>query len=182
MALKRDYRYRPYDSDVIGAVKRMINQSKILVYGDPRLRRRAQEVEDPSMCDALVKRMSHLLRDHHGAGLAATQIGEDKRVVIWLEEGQTRTLINPVLTLGDEEEIGFEGCLSVPGMAGLVRRAVSIRAEGFNLKGGPIKFDASGMLARVIQHEVDHLDGVLFIDRVEPGSLRPMPANEVLGI
>jgi len=87
-----------------------------------------------------------------------------------------------VLTPGGEEEAGPEGCLSVPGMAGEVVRATQVTAEGLDENGARVTIRAEGMLARVLQHEVDHLDGVLFVDRVTRGTLKPVPLNQVVGI
>lgn len=160
----------------------MISQPEILVCGDPRLRQRASEVDDPVSCAELVRRMLDLMSSHNGLGLAATQIGDDRRVVVWRSGEQTKAIVNPVLELGEQIEIGLEGCLSVPGMAGDVKRAVTVQVEGSAPDGNAMIFEARGLEARVLQHEVDHLDGVLFVDRVEPGSLRPSSVTETPGI
>ena len=160
----------------------MIKQIDILVYGDPRLRQRAEEVADHAECQSLVSHMRTLMTEKHGVGLAATQLGDMRRVIVWRVGEDEGELINPILTLGEDTEVAMEGCLSVPGMAGDVRRAMEITAEGFDENGKAVRLRAQGLLARVIQHEVDHLDGVLFLDRAEPGSLRPTLLTQVPGI
>ncbi|MGQ9808319.1 MAG: peptide deformylase [Armatimonadota bacterium] len=160
----------------------MIKPRPVLVYGDPRLKQPSEPVTDPAECAPLVRRMREMMEQFGGIGLAAPQIGEHRRVIIWKVGGQEGVLINPELSPGDESEVGVEGCLSIPGMAADVRRAVEVRARGQDLDGRPIEFRAEGLLARVLQHEVDHLDGVLFVDRAQPGTLRPAPMTAVTGI
>jgi peptide deformylase len=160
----------------------MIKQREVLVYGDRRLRERAEDVADPAECADLIARMRRVMEEHEGAGLAANQIGDARRVIVWNITESSGALINPVLTPGGEEEAGPEGCLSVPGMAGEVVRATQVTAEGLDENGARVTIRAEGMLARVLQHEVDHLDGVLFVDRVTRGTLKPVPLNQVVGI
>ncbi len=160
----------------------MIRQREVLVYGDRRLKERAEEVTYPAECAELIARMRRLMEEFGGAGLAAIQIGDPRRVIVWNVSESSGVLINPVLTPGGEEEAGPEGCLSVPGMAGKVVRPSKVTAEGLDENGARVKFEAEGMLARVLQHEVDHLDGVLFIDRVTPGTLKPMPLDLIVGM
>ena len=125
----------------------------------------------------LVADMDDTMRAEHGAGIAAPQIGVSLRVVIFEVTENPRypqvapvpytVLINPVVTALDaEEEAGWEGCLSVPGMRGLVPRARRVRYQGFDLTGAPIDRSVEGFHARVVQHEVDHLDGILYPQRV----------------
>ena len=143
--------------------------------GDPRLLQRAAPVTgfDTPALHALVADMQDTMRHAHGAGLAAPQIGESLRVVIFGFERNERypdapavpptVLLNPVLTpIGDEQEEGWEGCLSVPGMRGVVPRFASLRYQGFDALGNPIDRTVDGFHARVVQHEVDHLDGILY--------------------
>ncbi len=121
---------------------------------------------------ALLNDMQETMIAAHGAGLAAPQIGENVRVVIFEVKENPRypsvvvpftVLINPVITpLNNDEEEGWEGCLSVPGMRGLVPRAASIRYTGFDEEGAAIDRTVDGFHARVVQHECDHLDGVLY--------------------
>jgi peptide deformylase len=148
---------------------------EVLRMGHPVLRERAQPVEafDTAELHALVADMKETMAALNGAGLAAPQIGESKRVVIFGVEGNPRypdaeevpftILVNPRLTLltRDGEE-GWEGCLSVPGMRGVVPRYTKLRYTGFDERGNPIDRVAEGFHARVVQHEVDHLDGILY--------------------
>jgi peptide deformylase len=151
----------------------------ILRMGDPRLLERAKEVEicaTPELA-ALLKDLRDTMAARDGAGLAAPQIGVPLRVVIFGLEYNPRypdaepvpytELVNPVLTpLGDEQEEGWEGCLSVPGFRGVVPRYTRLRYEGFDPQGLRIARDVEGFHARVIQHECDHLDGILYPMRI----------------
>ena len=151
----------------------------ILRMGDPRLLARSQEVErfDAAALSELLADMRETMRAHDGAGLAAPQIGVPLRVVIFGVERNPRypdvepvpytELVNPVLTpLGDEEEEGWEGCLSVPGFRGLVPRFARLRYEGRDPSGKRIVREVDGFHARVVQHECDHLDGILYPQRI----------------
>ncbi|HEY8447186.1 MAG TPA: peptide deformylase [Thermomicrobiales bacterium] len=155
----------------------------ILLEGDPRLRQKATKIR--TVDDSLRR----LARDMHetmdaapGVGLAGPQVGVMRRIIVvhvpenYVEEGspETRlTLINPEILKMQGREVGTEGCLSIPGWVGDVPRAQRITVRAMDLDNRPIRFKAEGFLARVIQHEVDHLDGILFIDRMEdPSSLR----------
>jgi peptide deformylase len=102
-----------------------------------------------------------------GAGLAAPQIGVGLRVFTWHVDGESGHLVNPTLDLSEEIQDGPEGCLSLPDLTFDCRRALSVVAKGFNMHGDPVVIEGSEMLARAIQHETDHLDGVLFIDRLD---------------
>jgi peptide deformylase len=143
--------------------------------GDPLLLQRAAEVEafDTPALHALVADMQDTMHHANGAGLAAPQIGESLRLVIFGFERNERypdapavpptVLVNPVLTpIGQEQEEGWEGCLSVPGMRGLVPRFARLRYQGFDVRGNVIDRTVDGFHARVVQHEVDHLDGILY--------------------
>ncbi len=148
---------------------------RVLKMGDPLLYRKAEPVKDfntPEL-DALVADMFDTMAALNGAGLAAPQIGVSQRVVIFSVESNPRypdvepvpttVLINPMLQpIGDEMEEGWEGCLSVPGLRGLVTRHKSLRYTGFDQHGTPIDRTVSGFHARVVQHECDHLDGILY--------------------
>lgn len=160
----------------------MIKLSEILIYGDPRLRQKANEATDPGAHAQLIERMRRVMEDANGIGLASTQLGEMIRVIVWKTDTHSGALVNPELTLGEEQEILQEGCLSVPGMAADVKRSTRVEARGYDETGRRVKFKAHGLIARVLQHEVDHLDGVLFLDRCEPGTLRPTPATQTPGI
>jgi peptide deformylase len=148
--------------------------------GDPRLLAVAEPVRafgTPEL-EALLTDMRDTMRDLNGAGLAAPQIGVGLRVVIFGFESNPRypeaeavpftVLINPALTpLGEEQEEGWEGCLSVPGMRGLVPRYRALRYTGRDAAGAPIDRTVNDFHARVVQHEVDHLDGILYPRRIK---------------
>ena len=151
----------------------------VLRMGDPRLMREAQPVDDfgPPALAARIEDMRDTMRELSGAGLAAPQIGVDLRVVIFGGGPSPRypdasavpdtVLINPVLMpVTHEEEGGWEGCLSVPGLRGWVPRWTHLRYTGFDADGEPIDRIATGFHARVVQHECDHLDGILYPMRV----------------
>ena len=164
----------------------------ILKMGDPRLLRVAQPVTafDTPELHQLVADMEETMVSVNGAGLAAPQIGVDLRLVIFgtgqvnprypqYEPIPKTVLINPVITpIGGEEEEGWEGCLSVPGMRGVVPRWARVRYTGFDLRGQPIDRTVDGFHARVVQHECDHLDGKLYPMRVRDFSR--FGFNEVL--
>jgi peptide deformylase len=152
---------------------------EVLKMGNPRLLSVAEPVASfrtPEL-ETLLADMHDTMREQNGAGLAAPQIGVPVRVVIFGVEANPRypqaepvpltVLINPTLTaIGEEMEEGWEGCLSVPGMRGLVPRYRRLRYTGFDAAGGPIDRTVSDFHARVVQHEVDHLDGILYPRRI----------------
>jgi len=163
----------------------------VLKMGDPRLLEPARPVADFASIELaqLIVDMHDTMRALNGAGLAAPQIGVGLQVVIFEVDVNPRypeaesvpltVLINPVLTpLSDEMEDGWEGCLSVPGMRGLVPRHVSLRYQGFDAAGQPIDRSVSGFHARVVQHEVDHLHGILYPMRIR--DLRDFGFTETL--
>jgi len=140
----------------------------IRLFGDPVLRQRADEVVDfDKELRRLVEDLTDTMLDAPGAGLAAPQIGVGVRVFTWNVEGEVGHLVNPVLDLSEEVQEGSEGCLSIPGLSIDCRRALSVVATGFDMYGEPVTIDGSELLARAIQHETDHLDGVLFVDRLD---------------
>ena len=170
----------------------------IRLFGDPVLRTPAEPVTDFDLeLRNLVRDLTETMLDAPGVGLAAPQIGVSLRVVIFEVTSNPRypdvapvpytVLINPELTaLGDEQEEGWEGCLSVPGLRGLVPRFRRLRYRGFGIEGAPIDRTVEGFHARVVQHEVDHLDGILYPQRMRDlrnfgfeealiGQMRPMP-------
>ncbi|NDP47905.1 MAG: peptide deformylase [Sulfuriferula multivorans] len=168
----------------------------VLKMGDPRLLAPARPVEDfasPELAQLIVD-MHVTMRSLDGAGLAAPQIGVGLQVVIFeinvnpllpnprypnVEAVPFTVLINPLLTpLSDVMEDGWEGCLSVPGLRGLVPRHAELRYQGFDATGGPIDRSVSGFHARVVQHEVDHLNGVLYPMRIR--NLRDFGYTETL--
>jgi peptide deformylase len=140
----------------------------IRLFGDPVLRTPAQPVTDfDKEIRQLVKDLEETMMDAPGAGLAAPQIGVGLRVFTYYVDGTLGHLINPSLDLSDEEQEGEEGCLSFPGLVYDTRRAYGVVAKGFDMHGEPVVIEGTELLARAIQHETDHLDGVLFIDRLD---------------
>jgi peptide deformylase len=138
-------------------------------YGDPALRSRAREVEvfDAALADE-VQRMGRLMDDALGIGLAATQLGVMHRVLVYRvdPDAPLGVLVNPEFEFkGEEVETLEEGCLSLPGVGVEVERPIHVRVRALDETGKPIVVEASGLEARVIQHEIDHLDGVLILDR-----------------
>ena len=155
---------------------------KIARMGHPVLRRRAQPIAEPAepTVRQLVDDMVETMLDAQGVGLAAPQVYRDLRVIVFRvpagrgENGQaepavgTTAVINPeIVPIGDEIVLGLEGCLSIPGIRGLVPRYRKIGYRGFAPDGTVIEREAEGFHARVVQHEVDHLDGILFFDRLD---------------
>lgn len=164
---------------------------EILRMGDPRLYRVAEPVDrfNTPELHALIADMHDTMEAHDGAGLAAPQIGVGLQVVIFgvqrnprypdAEEVPYTVLINPTLTkLDDEMEEGWEGCLSVPGLRGVVPRYRRLRYQGFDQYGKPIDRTVEGFHARVVQHEVDHLYGILYPMRMR--DLRKLGFTDVL--
>jgi peptide deformylase len=140
----------------------------IRLFGDPVLRQRADEVVDfDAELRRLVEDLTETMLAAPGAGLAAPQIGVGVRVFTWHVDGEVGHLVNPVLDLSEETQDGAEGCLSIPGLSIDCRRALSVVAKGFDMHGEPVTIEGSELLARAIQHETDHLDGVLFLDRLD---------------
>ena len=140
----------------------------IRLFGDPILRTVADPVTTfDKELRVLVRDLEETMRDAPGTGLAAPQIGVGLRVFTYHVDGVLGHLVNPGLDLSDEEQFGEEGCLSIPGLAYDCRRAMRVVATGMNMHGEPVTIEGSELLARAIQHETDHLDGVLFIDRLD---------------
>jgi peptide deformylase len=145
----------------------------IRLFGDPVLRQRAIEVVDfDRELAKLVEDLTDTMLDAPGAGLAAPQIGIGLRVFTWNVDGEVGHLVNPVLDLSADEQLGPEGCLSIPELTFDCRRALSVVAKGFDLHGEPVTIEGTELLARALQHETDHLDGVLFIDRLDDETRR----------
>jgi peptide deformylase len=146
--------------------------SQVVKYGDPVLRSAASpvtEFDDELVAEA--DRMIGLMRDAIGVGLAATQLGTLRRMLVFQvgPDAEPTVLINPEIEWRSEDEVAMaeEGCLSLPGVIVDVERPLHVRARGVDVHGESFSLEASGLEARVIQHEVDHLDGVLMIDRTE---------------
>jgi peptide deformylase len=141
----------------------------IRLFGDPLLRTAADPVVDfGKELRQLVTDLTDTMLEAPGSGLAAPQIGVGLRVFTYNVEGVVGHLVNPVLEVSDEEQYGPEGCLSIPELRFDCVRAMRVVARGFNAFGDPVEVEGSDLLARCLQHETDHLDGVLFIDRLDP--------------
>lgn len=145
------------------------------------LRQPAQEITKVNnQIRLLADNMVRIMKKANGVGLAAPQIGILKRIIVIAPEGKPTVLINPVITHREGSEIAEEGCLSIPGLYGDVERAETIEVEAYDIKGRAFSYTIEGFAARIVQHEVDHLDGVLFIDKVDPATLHwqdPNPEN-----
>lgn len=147
---------------------------RVRTFGDPVLRAAARPVEDFDATVAkLAEDMLETMYEAHGVGLAGPQVGVSKRLFVF-DDGETgpSALVNPELSDAQGEQDGEEGCLSLPGIYFDLRRFMSITAEGFDVHGQPLRMEAEGLLARIFQHEVDHLNGKLFIDRLPPEQRR----------
>ena len=140
----------------------------IRLFGDPLLRTKAAPVTDfDAELRALVDDLTDTMLDAPGSGLAAPQLGVGLRVFTYNVEGEVGHLINPELELSDETQLGPEGCLSIPDLTFDCVRALRTVAKGFNMYGDPVSIEGSDLLSRALQHETDHLDGVLFVDRLD---------------
>ena len=149
----------------------------IRIYGDPVLREKAEPVAD---IDDEVRRLAadmlETLADAEGVGLAGPQVGESRRLIVVhppADRGENReeprVLVNPQVVQSDGPQVsGEEGCLSIPGIYEDVKRKERVRVKAVDLDGDEVELEADGWIARILQHEIDHLDGVLFIDRIGP--------------
>jgi peptide deformylase len=156
--------------------RRQLALTQVRQYPDPVLRMQAREVEsfDDDLA-SLVERMRHLLRDANGIGLAATQVGVLRRVFLFLPdpEQDAVALVNPrIVESSDERVCDDEGCLSLQGVVVPVERDERVTVEATNLEGNEVRFELEGLPARIAQHELDHLDGVLILDRTTPEGRR----------
>jgi peptide deformylase len=141
----------------------------IRTFGDPVLKTRAAPVEcfDGSLAH-LAEEMLATMREHEGVGLAANQVGRLKRLLVAALEDEEFVIVNPVVAEAVETtEKELEGCLSIPGIQVEIERPTGISVSGQDTSGTPLRIEASGLLARILQHEVDHLDGVLILDRTD---------------
>jgi peptide deformylase len=172
--------------------RRLLALAQIRQYPDPVLRMKAREVEtfDDDLL-RLVERMKALMHDASGVGLAATQMGILRRLFVFQRtaadgdeedaERETLAIVNPtIVERGEETEVDDEGCLSLQGVLVPVERVTRLRIEGADERGNPVRYDLEALPARVVQHEVDHLDGTLILDRTTDearrealGTLRP---------
>ncbi|MCD4526095.1 peptide deformylase [Nocardioides sp. cx-173] len=159
----------------------------IRLFGDPVLRKPALEVVDfDKELRRLVEDLTETMLAAPGAGLAAPQIGVGLRVFTWNVDGEVGHLVNPTLDLSSELQDGPEGCLSLPELTYDCKRALSVVARGFDVHGEPVVIEGSDLLARALQHETDHLDGVLFIDRLDrearKAAMREIRESEWFGL
>ena len=141
----------------------------IRIFGDPILTSVSAPVEDfgKSLKD-LVEDLKETLSNSYGVGLAAPQIGVPLRVFAWYSQDTFGYLVNPTLTLASEVEENDEGCLSIPGFQYPTVRSTRVIASGFDMHQEPVTIEGTELLARIFQHETDHLDGILFIERLSP--------------
>ncbi len=165
------------------AVARDLRTLDIVTVDSPRggiLRRRARPVGKVTLpVQQLIDDMVETLHAARGLGLAAPQVGEGKRILVAEVEERGVVLVDPVIVRASGEEVDTEACLSVPGVVAPVRRALRVTVKGKNRRGRGITVRAEGLLARVLQHEIDHLDGILFLDRVEdPATIERISPEE----
>jgi peptide deformylase len=156
---------------------------KILTMDYPVLRAKAKKISrfDPWL-ERLVQDLWETMHDAPGVGLAAPQIGESVRVLVAEYEEHKVALVNPeIIKANDEKELGTEGCLSIPGYVGdNVPRAVAVTVKARDPKGKEIRIKAESWWARILQHEIDHLNGVLYIDLIDPKDVRPVSEDEIV--
>jgi peptide deformylase len=148
--------------------------------GEPVLRAKAQPVREKEIPElqTLLDDMVETMRHAGGVGLAAPQVNVGKRFFVYdIGEGPG-ALFNPEIVRREGEQVGIEGCLSIPRLHGEVKRAVAVDVKGLDREGRPVRIRAAEYLARVFQHEIDHLDGVLFIDRADPVTLHWITEEE----
>jgi peptide deformylase len=160
---------------------------EIVIYGDPVLRKKGKQIDRiTEEIQTLAHDMIETMHDAHGVGLAAQQVGEAIQLTVvdvsdaenrpsrmWIDseevdpiEHMPLILINPQLELSRESEIGPEGCLSIPEITADISRAAHVKVKALDLDGKPVSFEAEGLLSRALQHETDHLNGILFVDRM----------------
>jgi len=179
-----DHDHAEDEQELEREARRMLALARIRQYGDTILRMKAREVDafDADL-ERLVERMTALMHEANGVGLAATQVGVLRRLFVFIEDGEDRVLINPTITQSSKEaEVDDEGCLSLRDVLVPVERPTKVTIEGVDLKGAPVTMELELPASRVVQHEIDHLDGVLIIDRTDDESrraalarLRPQP-------
>lgn len=142
---------------------------EIRTFGDPVLKSRAAPVKefDGSLA-RLAEDMLATMREHEGVGLAANQVGRLKRILVAGLEDEEYVIVNPSIEDSSEETAkDAEGCLSIPGIQVEVERSLEVTVSGQDVQGKPLEIEASGLLARILQHEIDHLDGILILDRTD---------------
>jgi len=162
---------------------------RILTAENPILRRKSRRVKTfDGDLQRLADDMLETMHAANGLGLAAPQVGVLKRLIIVEmppseeepeKEGERYILVNPEIVHSEGEEVGEEGCLSIPGYVGLVKRAARVKVRAQTVKGKRVRLEGEGLLARALQHEIDHLNGILYIDRVEkPEDIRALKPEE----
>lgn len=157
------------------------DDSRVVKYPDPILRRIAAEIARADLpgLQPLIEEMGDIMRNAHGVGLAAPQVGKSVRLFVYDVGDGLQVLVNPVISKKKGEQIEpEEGCLSIPGLRGVVKRADEVTVKALDRDGRPTRFRAFDFEARVIQHELDHLDGVLFIDHADPATLHMVGDDE----
>ena len=142
---------------------------EIRTFGDPVLKSRATRVKDfDESLKHLAEDMLRVMREHEGVGLAANQIGRLKRLFVAAYDEEEYVLVNPVIeTYSETTEKDVEGCLSIPETRVEVERPIAVTVSAQDLSGAPVRLEVDGLLARIFQHEIDHLDGVLILDRTD---------------
>jgi peptide deformylase len=179
-----DHEHDEHERQLELEARRMLALARIRQYGDPVLRMTAREVEtvDDDL-RRLARRMTDLMHEAQGVGLAATQVGVLRRLFVFSDEGEDRVLVNPVITRrSGSAEVDDEGCLSLREVLVPVERSCSVTIEGLDDQGESVKLELELPSSRVVQHELDHLDGMLILDRTDDESrraalakLRPQP-------
>lgn len=154
-------------------------EREIVKVPEPVLRQQAKNVSkiDDNL-KKLVEDMVATMRQANGLGLAANQVGSLQKVFVYDDGNGLGVLINPKIVSASGEQVGVEGCLSIPGLQGEVRRANEVVIKGMDLNGKTVKIKAQGLLARIFQHELDHLHGTLFTDRADPDTLHYVTEEE----
>jgi peptide deformylase len=166
---------RHEERDAEQEARRQLALAQIRQYPDPALRMAARPVEDfDDHLHRLADRMSQLMVEASGVGLAATQVGVLQRIFVFAPDADhVLTLVNPeIVSRSDETEVDDEGCLSMQGVTVSVERPAAVRIAGRNERGKKVAYDLEGMAARIAQHELDHLDGTLILDRTTPEDRR----------
>jgi len=155
-------------------VRKEVALSQVRQYGDPVLRMRASEVEEfDDELRKVTERMIGVMHDAEGVGLAATQVGILRRFFVCTLDGEDRMFVNPVVTpLGKDTVVDTEGCLSLGSVRVPVERSTKVKIEAQDVDGAPVALELEGYPARIVQHEVDHLDGKLMLDRTDDESRR----------
>ncbi len=178
MAVEEEIREDESDDETSAeaAVRRRLALAQIRQYPDAVLRMRAHEVErfDDDLA-RLAERMKQLMHDARGVGLAATQVGVIQRLFVFQphEDDEARAIVNPAITTrSDDTDVADEGCLSIQNVLVPVERSVAVTLQGQDLEGKPVTLELEDHAARVVQHELDHLDGVLMLQRTDDESRR----------